>query len=71
MICTITGQPPKYCTRQTASMYTRGCRCDAARQAYNEYQRSYHRRTVCPICLSYTARDSGFCAKCERELKGA
>ena len=67
MICALSGKPPRYCVPDIG-MYQRGCRCDGARRANTEYQREYHRRAICPLCLSYTSRPSGFCEKCEGEL---
>lgn len=69
-VCTVTGEPPKYCTCPTWTMYQRGCRCEAAKQANRDYQRAYHGRTVCPICLAYTSRPSGFCTRHEKEMEG-
>ena len=67
MICTLSGKQPKYCVPDMG-MYNRGCRCDAARKAWNDYQREYRRQAMCPLCLSYTSRPSGFCAGCEARL---
>lgn len=68
MICEISGKPAKNCV-PTRSMYERGCRCEGAKRANREYQRSKHGITICPMCLKATSRDSGFCAKCEKELQ--
>jgi len=67
MICKLSGKPPVHCVPSRA-MYERGCRCEAAVRANRDYQRALHGITVCPMCLRATSRDSGFCAKCEREL---
>lgn len=67
MICTQSGMESTVCT-PTRGMYQLGCRCEGAKAANREYMRDYKQRTQCPICLRWTARASGFCARHEKEL---